>query len=65
MYTTIQRLLELSLIEETNTGAVRNHAFRYDQRDRFPIDADDPLVRLKADTTAVRSVPLQADRDFR
>ncbi|PYR28804.1 MAG: hypothetical protein DMF92_13295, partial [Acidobacteria bacterium] len=50
-----------AIVEETNTGAVRNHAFRYDERDRFPIDTDDPLVRLKADTAIVRSVRLQPD----
>src|SRR5207247_3735601 len=31
--------------EETNTGAVRNNAFRYDERDRFPIG---PPTRAEA-----------------
>ena len=60
-----------AIVAETSRSAARNNAFRYDESDRFPVDVDDAVVRLKPDATPVHeanatSVPgvrLQPDRE--
>ena len=53
-----------AIVESSSAAAraVRKDGFRYDERDRFPIDADDLQVRPKADTTAGNSTSVRGVR---